>query len=319
VKRVLIVGISGQDGTLLARLLKSQDVDYLGLGRKGVLDAGGNLLRAGSLTDADFIRDLIGSFLPTEIYYLAAHHHSSQDIGPARDVDLWRESLQVQVVGLVNCLEAIGSHDSRTKLFYASSSHIFGSSSAGPQTETSVRSPDNVYGLTKVSGMEACRYYRQKHGLFASVGILYNHESVYRQEKFLSQKIIRGALAIKHGRSRRLVLGDLSAQVDWGYALDYVDAMVRILALPQPDDFIVATGERHSVREFVDLAFREQGLDYTQWTSEDSSLVRPGAGYLVGDASKLRRETGWAPSVDFAGMVKRLSLETCTHFPELNE
>jgi GDPmannose 4,6-dehydratase len=169
VKRILIAGVSGQDGTLLARLLKSRGVEHLGLSRKGTLHANGQLVCAGSLADAGFIRDVMASFSPTEVYYLAAHHHSSQDIDPSLDINLWRESLEVQVMGLVNILESIRRQGNGARLFYASSSHIFGAGAEWPQTEGSARMPDNIYGLTKVTGMEACRHYRQKHGVFASV------------------------------------------------------------------------------------------------------------------------------------------------------
>jgi len=317
-KRVLVVGGAGQDGTLLAQLLRARSVDYLCLNRQGTVHPDGRPDCTGLLTDSKFVAKVIRAYAPTQVYYLAAHHHSSEDAG-VDDTSLWRESLNVQVVGLVNILEALRLEGGAAKLFYASSSHIFGSMAEAPQTEISPRAPDNVYGITKITGMEACRYYRQHHRLFASVGIFYNHESVYRKEKFLSQKIIRAALAIKKGRSKQLVLGDLSSEVDWGYAPDYVEAIVRILDLPQPDDFIIATGEAHSVREFVQLAFEQVGLDYREWVTEDASIIRRRHGSLIGDSSKLRRATGWLPSVTFSDMVARLTSETSRFYPDLSE
>jgi len=222
----------------------------------------------------------------------------------------------VQVMGLVNFLEAIRLHRKETRLFYASSAHIFGATSESPQTETTPRMPENIYAITKVTGMEACRHYREEHGIFASTGILYNHESAYRKGSFLSQKIIQGVMAIKRGDSRELVVGNLASKVDWGYAPDYVDAMVRILELPHPGDYIVSTGETHSVREMVQLAFEEQGLDYQKWVRENPTIIRAsrkgggGGSCLVGDSSKLRRETSWRPSVTFSEMVARLAAET---------
>jgi GDPmannose 4,6-dehydratase len=313
-KRVLVIGAAGQDGTLLTHLLRARGEVHLGLLRPGTE---GPQIRVGDTSDLRFVSDLIRTFLPTQVYYLAAHHHSSQDVDFNKESNLWKDSLDAQVVGLVNVLESIRLHCRDAKLFYASSSHIFGSTNDFPQTELSPRAPDNIYGITKVTGMEACRYYRQEHGLFTSCGILYNHESVYRKEIFLSQKIIRGALAIKTGRSTQLVLGDLSSRVDWGHAADYVEAMIRILDLENPDDYIIATGELHTVREFVETVFGRLGLDYTQWVKENPSIVRPRKGCLVGDAGKLRRATGWAPAQSFPAMVSRLTEETCAQFPEL--
>ncbi len=308
-KKALIVGASGQDGTLLAQLLASRGIEHLGLNRLGLIDAQGALIHPGNLTDPEFIEHVIKTCAPTHVYYLAAHHHSSQDIG-LKGIDLWHESLRVQVMGLVNFLEAIRLHAGTARLFYASSAHIFGSTSISPQNETTPRVPNNVYAITKVTGMEACRHYRDEHGLFASAGILYNHESAYRKPKFLSQKIILGARAIKDGRAQELILGDLSSKVDWGYAPDYVDAMDRIMDLPHPGEYVIATGETHTVREFVELAFTEQGLDYRKWVRENPAMIRKSEGFLVGDSTKLRRDTGWSPSLSFSAMIPRLAEDT---------
>ena len=313
-KKILIVGAAGQDGALLSQLLARQGVEHLGLSRRGLVGAEGALIRPGNLLDFDFVAEIVGNWSPTHIFYLAAHHHSSQDLPLLNDASLWHESLQVQVMGLVNFLEAIRLHNKGIRLFYASSAHIFGSTPESPQSETTARAPDNVYAITKVAGMEACGLYRRQHGLFVSVGILFNHESAYRKDSFLSQKIIRGALSIRRGLARELVLGDLSSRVDWGYAPDYVDAMVRILDLETPEEYVIATGETHSVRDFVQLAFAEQGLDYREWVRENPAIIRKGERRLVGDSGKLRRETGWAPSLSFPEMVSRLTADTLVLF-----
>lgn len=309
-KRVLLIGSNGQDGTLLAARLKAEGIDYLGVNREGVIDSEGKRLKPGKLTDAGFVRELVRSFPPSHVYYLAAHHHSSQDAELSQDSQIWRLSLDVQVLGLVHVLDALRFESTGTRILYAASSHIFGSPAESPQNENTPRVPENVYGVTKLAGIEACRYYQRQHGLFASVGILYNHESVHRKEKFLSQKIIRGAIAIKEGRSKQLVLGDLSAEVDWGYASDYVDAMMRILNLPEPGEYVIATGENHSVQEFAELAFQHLDLNYKDWVVEDASIIRKQKNHLVGDPAKLRAATGWRPSLTFPEMVRQLTDET---------
>ena len=314
-KPTLIVGNNGQDGTLLSRLLQERGVNFMGLGRDGLVDANGRLLQPGKLTDPAFIGDLIRSIQPSRVYYLAAHHHSSQDAALSKNTDLWSPSFHVQVLGLVHLLDALRLHSSDVRLLYAASSHIFGAPEEEPQTELTPFHPVNIYGVTKVMGIEACRYHQRQYGLFASVGILYNHESVLRPENFLSQKIIRGALAIKAKCSTLLVLGDLSSEVDWGYAPDYVEAMVRILDLEQPGDYVIATGKRHTVREFVQLVFAQLDLDYREWVGEDPSIIRKSKNRLVGDSSKLRRETGWSPSVSFPEMVRLLVAQTQALYP----
>ena len=171
------------------------------------------------------------------------------------------------------------------------------------QDEATPFNPVCAYGITKAAGVHLCRFYRQECGLFASVGILYNHESPFRRPEFVSQKIIRGGLAVKEGRQSEIVLGDLAAQVDWGYAPDTVDAMVRILRHDVPDDFVVATGQLHSVREFVEEVFRRLGLDGRGHVREDPQIVRKRRRTLLGNSDKLRQRTGWKPSVTFAEMI----------------
>jgi GDPmannose 4,6-dehydratase len=248
---------------------------------------------------------LISDFKPDEIYYLAVFHHSSEDTPPS-DLELFSTSLAVNVQYLIHFLEAIQISRLPIKLFYASSSHIFGRPKESIQNEQTAYNPNSIYGISKFSGMQACRYYREKYGLFASTGILYNHESQYRQNKFLSKKIIEASLDIKRKEKNELVLGNLDAKADWGYAPDYVKAMQMILASKNPDDFIVATGKTHSVKEFVEVAFKLQGLDWKNHVSEDKSLVKRDLAVMAGDATKLRTTTGWAPTVDFEGMIKAI-------------
>jgi GDPmannose 4,6-dehydratase len=243
---------------------------------------------------------------PATIYYLAAYHHSAEDPLLGDVATLFRRSFEVHVTGLIHFLEAMRTRSPATRLFYAASSHIFGQPDAPTQSEQTPCAPQCPYGITKAAGLHACRYYRRTHNLFASVGILYNHESPYRREAFVSQKIIRAAVAIAAGKQERIVLGDLSARIDWGWAPDFVDAMTRVLALPKADDFVIATGQSHSVQEFAQIALESLGLDWRNHVVEDPSLLTKQRRSLVGDSSKLREATGWEPSVSFRQMVELL-------------
>jgi GDPmannose 4,6-dehydratase len=194
----------------------------------------------------------------------------------------------------------------KARLFYASSSRIFSASSKGLQDEKTPIDPDCIYGTTKAAGLFACRMYRNKYSIFASTGILYNHESHLREDKFVSRKIIRGAIDIKKGKRTSLVLGDLSAKIDFGYAPDYVDAMHKILNTAVCDDFIVATGKKHSVLDFVKTAFGYLGLDWKLYVKEDKNIVTRKSPSRAGNARKLRSVTSWKPSVDFREMIRLL-------------
>ena len=306
-KRALIVGATGQDGTLLAELLSHKSVPFLGLNRTGVIEATSTAIKSLDIQDARAVEKLVQHYQPSHIFYLAAHHHSSEDKLNKGETELWRKSMEVQVLGLVHFLEALRLHVPGSKFFYASSSHIFGSKADFPQTEDTPMAPENIYAVTKVAGHHACRYYREQYGQFISIGILYNHESIYRQDRFLSQRIIRGAHAIQTGQKHTLTLGDLCAVVDWGYAPDYVEAMVRILELPHADNFIIATNQLHTVRDFAQIAFDELGLDYTKHVTEDSTLIRPHKAKLSGDYSHLKRQTDWEPTLSFEAMVRKIT------------
>lgn len=294
-KRAVIVGRDGQDGRLLHALLTRKGYELVGLARGGAVD----------VSKPAQVASLVRRFKPHEIYYLAAFHHSSED--PAMDpLELFRRSEEVHVLSLVNVLEAIRKFSKTTRLFYAASSHVFGSPKTRVQNETTPLAPDNVYGITKAAGLMACRYYRERYGVFASVGILYNHESPLRDPRFVSQKIVQGAMRVKQGRQACLVLGSLAAEVDWGWAPDYVEAMRRILSHSKADDFVVATGEKHTVREFVKLVCGRLGLDWRACVREDRRVLTKRGMSLVGSPKKLMRLTGWKPTVDFPGLVERL-------------
>jgi len=304
VKRSLIVGSRGQDGRLLRDLLNRAGHEVHGLIRPGLeIRQPGETAR--DLLDENDMRSLIGDLKPDEIYYLAAFHHSSESERPA-EIELFKRSFAVNVHGLLNVLESVRLVSPSSRVLYAASSHVFGDGASSPQDEQTPLAPTNIYGISKTAGIHACRHYRVQNRVFASAAILYNHESPLRRPEFVSSRIVRGALEIKKGKTDRLVLGNLSAEVDVGYAPDSVDAMWRILQQPIPEDFVVATGELHSIREFVEIVFELAGLDWKRCVTENSGVIQRSPVALKGDARKLREKTGWCPSVTFREMVTRL-------------
>lgn len=304
-RRALVVGSGGQDGRLLTAYLVELGVEVVGISRRGTVGPKGRLPKTDIRRPAA-VFTLIRRFKPDEIYFLAAVMHSSQDKVPD-PLELFRDSYDVHVLSLVNFLEALRRFHPAGRLFYAASSHVFGRPSRAPQNEGTPLAPDNIYGMSKAAGLWACRYYRKKYGIFASTGIFYNHESPLRGGQFVSQKIVRAAAAIRRGGRQGLVLGSLSVQVDWGWAPDFVEAMRRILALDEADEFVIASGERHSVGEFARKAFARFGLDWRRWVKEDPGILTRRLGRLVGDPSRLKRRTGWKPTVDFDGMIRLLA------------
>jgi len=305
--RAIIIGATGQDGTLLYRLLDEKGYRVFGLGRTRVITNDENWKdeRPVDIGNFEEVSALVQKIRPDEVYHLAAVHQSSED--PVMDpVQLFGRSFSVNVASLFNVLETIRQFSPKTRLFYAASSHIFGRPDTEPQDENTPIHPLNVYAVTKVSGLHLCRMYRTVHQVYASVGILYNHESPLRGGQFVSRKIVKGALRCRNDPSYRLVLGDLKGGVDWGYAPDYVDAMHRILDLPEADDFVIATGEKHTVGEFARIAFESLGLDWREFVTERKGIITRPAVAFVGNPAKLREKTGWQRSVTFPDMVKRL-------------
>jgi GDPmannose 4,6-dehydratase len=250
--------------------------------------------------------DLIRKVVPDEIYYLAAFHHSSENVPTQDNGELFNKSFRTHVLSLVNFLEGMRMYAKDSRLFYAASSHVFGNAANEPQDEQTPFNPKCIYGITKTAGIHTCRFYRDRYGLFVSIGILYNHESSYRKSIFVTKKIINSAIKIKNNQQDKLILGNLSAEVDWGYAPDYVETFQRILNVPQPDDFVVATGKKHTVRDFVEITFGYLGLDWKKYVEEDKKIITKSYVTLVGNPQKLMRTTGWRPSVDFKAMIKLL-------------
>jgi GDPmannose 4,6-dehydratase len=293
-KKAIVIGARGQDGSLLSKLLLESGYHVTGIGR-GDMDIG----------DPRAVKNLLSNGFD-QLYYLAAHHHSSQDSTGSGERELFEKSHAVHVAGLLNFLEAIRLDSPSTRLFYASSSLVFGSPQSEPQNESTPLNPTCIYGITKACGMHLCRHYREKYGIFAAAGILFNHESPLRPTQFVIPKIIRAAIAISQGSHEKLELGNLSARVDWGYAPDYVDAMHRILGLEQPDDFVMATGEPHSVQDVVEIVFGKLGLKWQRHVIESPTLLKRNRPLLRGDSTKLREATGWKPMIKFEPMLLKL-------------
>ncbi|MDP9796842.1 GDPmannose 4,6-dehydratase [Catenuloplanes nepalensis] len=293
-RTAIVVGADGQDGVLLSESLRARGDRVVPVGRRGTID----------ITRPDDVAGLVAGLRPDEVYLLAAVHHSAQDT-VTDPVRLCHRSYAVNTFSAVHFLDAVERHSPATRVFYAASSHVFGVPGTPVQDEATPLRPTSIYGISKAAGLLHCRTYRAR-GVFASAGILYNHESPLRRPGFVSRKIVDAVVRIQRGDAGRLVLGSLSAGSDWGYAPDYVEAMRRILDLAEPDDFVVASGVRHTVGEFAAIAFEAAGLDWRDHVEEDAAvLTRPDVP-LVGDASRLRAATGWRPSLGFADMVRTL-------------
>jgi GDPmannose 4,6-dehydratase len=308
-RSALIIGAGGQDGRLLAPLLLGRGYTVRGWTRTEPPAAAPCECVVIDISERVAVDAELRRFPPDEIYYLAAFHHSTEDTIEESAAELLRRSFDVHVLGLVNVLQGMEECCPRARLFYAASSHVFGTPSGEWQNEKTPMLPSSAYGISKAAGIQCCQFYRREKGVFAATGILFNHESPLRKASFLSQKIVRGALQARRNPAYRLVLGDLDAKIDCGYAPDYVDAMFRILQLPEASDFVVASGEFHTVREFVQTAFDALNLDWRRHVEIDPRLLNRVSHPLRGDSGKLRAATGWLPSIGFEEMVAELVRE----------
>jgi GDPmannose 4,6-dehydratase len=306
----LIVGSGGQDGRLLGERLLSLGYEISGLDR-GSID----------ITDPEAVTRCVSETEPREVYFLAAYHHSSED-SHEDDGELFRNSIDVHDVAAVNFLDAIARRSPATRFFYAASCLIFPPTEGAIQTEDTIPCPDSAYAITKHAGMLMTRHYREKRGIFASVGILYNHESPLRSPRFVTRKIASAAARIATEGSGELVLGDIEARVDWGYARDYVNAIHLVLQTDHPGDYVIASGAAHTVGEFADIAFRHVGLDYRDHLSLRPQTLSRKNLTRIGDSSRLRSQTGWRPTVSFEELVCLMvdaELKRCGAKDALNE
>lgn len=303
--RTLIIGHAGQDGRILWDQLAARGDALIGIGRTDMRTSGAAWASKIDVMDAREMRALVEAFAPTQAYYLAAHHHSSQDAG-IQATDIWDRSWAVHVHGFGHLLQAVASAAPECRTFYAASSRVFGRAEVSLVDETTPFRPDDSYGVTKAAGILLADYYRRVHGIFVSCGILFNHESPLRGPQFVTQRVVRGLVAVARGEATRLELGNLDARVDWGYAPDYTRAMQAMLEVSTPADFVVATGATHSVRDLVDVAATHLGIDASNVVVETGTLLKRGAQGLRGNAARLHAATGWVPSVDFRSMVRIL-------------
>ena len=308
-KRALITGVTGQDGSYLAELLLQKGYEVYGMVRRSSLERFDRIehlverlrLIQGDLTDPSSLNEAIRAARPDEVYNLAA-----QSFVPTS----WNQPTltgEVTALGVTRMLEAVRLHKPDARFYQASSSEMFGATPESPQGEQTPFYPRSPYGVSKVYGHMITVNYRESYGLFACSGILFNHESPRRGLEFVTRKVTHGLARIKAGLARELRLGNLAARRDWGFAGDYVEAMWLMLQQDRPDDYVIATGQSHSVQDVVDLTFTLAGLDPNEHVVVDPGLLRPAeVEHLVGDASKARRVLGWEPRTSFEELIEMM-------------
>ncbi|MCZ6781383.1 MAG: GDP-mannose 4,6-dehydratase [Nitrospirae bacterium] len=315
-QRALITGITGQDGSFLTELLLSKGYEVYGVIRRASTfntdridhlyadphEEGARLrLIYGDLADGSSLNKMIRTIEPDEIYNLGAQSHVRVSF------DIPEYTAEVTGLGTIRLLEGIRETGLTPRFYQASSSELFGNTTEAPQNERTKFYPRSPYAAAKAYAYYMTVNYREAYGLYACNGILFNHESPRRGETFVTRKITRALASIKHGRQRELFLGNLEARRDWGYAGDYVEAMWLMMQQPEPDDYVIATGETHTVREFLDEAFGYAGLDWREFVKKDPHYLRPAeVDRLQGDASKARERLGWKPRVGFKQLVKMM-------------
>jgi GDPmannose 4,6-dehydratase len=315
-KRALITGITGQDGSYLADLLLQKGYEVHGIIRrsssfnteridhvyKDPHEPDARLkLHYGDLADASSLQAIVTLVQPDEVYNLGAQSHVRVSF------DIPEYTGEVTALGTIRMLEALRRYDSKCRFYQASSSELYGKVVEVPQRESTPFHPRSPYAVAKAYSFYATVNYREAYGMFASNGILFNHESPRRGETFVTRKITRAVGRIKHGLQSALYLGNLDARRDWGHAQDYVEAMWLMLQQDTADDYVVGTGEAHSVREFAELAFARAGLDYGDFVKLDPKYLRPSeVDLLLSDPSKAREKLRWTPKVSFVELVERM-------------
>ncbi|HOK89733.1 MAG TPA: GDP-mannose 4,6-dehydratase [Candidatus Hydrogenedentes bacterium] len=308
-KRALITGITGQDGSYLAEFLLEQGYEVYGIVRRASTETFERIrhvkerltLVQADLTDQMSLADVLAEVRPREVYNLAA-----QSFVPTS----WKQPIltgDVTALGVTRVLEAIRMVDRDIRFYQASSSEMFGHVRETPQRETTPFYPRSPYGVAKVYGHWITVNYRESYGMFAVSGILFNHESPRRGLEFVTRKVTDGVARIRHGLASELRLGNLDARRDWGFAGDYVRAMWLMLQQDAPDDYVIATGETHTVREMCEIAFARVGLDWQQHVVQDPAFYRPAEVHLLlGDASKARQKLGWEPRYTFRQLIEMM-------------
>lgn len=312
-KRALITGITGQDGSHLADLLLSKGYEVHGIVRRVALENPETrldrilhvrdrlTLAAASLESFPSLFQVLSRTEFDEIYHLAAQSFVAESFADGFT------TMSANISGTHYILAAVKELQPRARFYFAGSSEMFGKVREVPQTELTPFQPRSPYGISKVAGYYLTLNYREAYGLFCVNGILFNHEGPRRGQEFVTRKITSSVAKIKHGITRELLLGNLDARRDWGHAAEYVKAMHLMLQPDQPDDYVVATGQTHSVREFCEIAFSEVGLDYRDFVRSDPRFYRPAeVDALCGDASKVRAVLGWSPQTSFRDLIKEM-------------
>jgi len=329
-KKALITGVTGQDGSYLAEFLLDKDYEVHGIKRRsasfneerllGVLDNENFVLHYGDMTDSCSLINIMKQVQPDEVYNLAAMSHVKTSF------DVPEYTAQTDALGVLRMLEAIKilGLEKKAKFYQASTSEMFSGKENGAQNENTVFCPQSPYGAAKIYGFYITKIYRESYNIFACNGILFNHESPRRGRNFVTRKITLAASRISLGLQEKLYLGNLNAKRDWGHAKDYIEAMWIMLQQPKPDDYIVATGETRTVREFCEIAFQKAGIEL-EWQGEgvdergidkktsqvkvevSSEFFRPAeVEVLMGDSTKARQELGWAPKISFKELVEEM-------------
>ena len=315
-KKALITGITGQDGSYLTEYLLDLGYEVHGLVRRAAMEDPVNRmshiyhladrlhLHSGLIENYASLYSVVALVKPDEFYHLAAQSFVAESFEDAFS------TLHVNIFGTLNALSAIKELSPNCRFYFAGSSEMFGTVTESPQNEHTKFYPRSPYGISKVSGFHLTRNFREAYGMFCVSGILFNHESPRRGFEFVTRKISSHAAKIKLGLANELMLGNLDARRDWGHSREYVRMMHAMLQLDAPEDFVIATGETHSVREFCELAFAELGLDWSIYVRIDERFRRPSeVELLVGDASKARKILGWEPKIRFRDLVKEMVRE----------
>jgi GDPmannose 4,6-dehydratase len=308
-RKAFITGITGQDGSYLAEILLEKDYEVFGMVRRSSTFNRSRIdhlfgqieLVYGDLGDGSSLNQLMRTIRPDEVYNLGAQSHVRVSF------DIPEYTADVVAVGTLRLLDAIREGDLRCRFYQASSSEMFGKVEVSPQNEDTPFHPRSPYAVAKVFGHWITRNYREAYGMYAVNGILFNHESPRRAESFVTRKITVGLGGILRGERKELVLGNLEAKRDWGFARDYMEGAWRMLQQDEPDDYVLATGEAHSVQDFLEEAFTYGGLDWREYVKTDPRYFRPAeVDVLMGDYSKAKEKLGWEPTVRFEELVRMM-------------
>jgi GDPmannose 4,6-dehydratase len=308
-KTALVTGVTGQDGSYLSELLLSKGYKVIGIKRRTsiistdridhLLNKNNFILEYGNIIDSGCLHRLLIKYQPDEIYNLAAQSHVRVSF------DVPEETAEFVAMGTLRLLEAARNVTPNVKFYQASSSEMFGDNPKNPQNEETRLMPASPYACSKVFSYNLCRNYRESYGMHVSSGILFNHESPRRGETFVTRKITMAASKIKLGLQEKLYLGNLDAKRDWGFAGDYVEMMWLMLQQDKPDDYVIATGETHTVREFLEVVFGYAGLDVAKYVEQDERLFRPHeVPLLLGDPTKAKKKLGWEPKIKFKELAR---------------